>query len=101
MGPSFGLKGQANILAYTKRKTGKVYKLTNTVATLFGKAFARIEEDAVIAASKLIASVILSRKHIAINTGPSGTWSKRLKKNKTILKYQIHFTFLNCTHRKQ
>lgn len=71
-----------------------MYKiLTNTVATLFGKAFATIEEEAVIAASKLIASVILSRKHIAINTGPSGTWSKRLKENKTILKGQIDFIF--------
>lgn len=81
MGPRFNLKGQINILAYTKRKIGKVYKIpTITVATLFGKAFARIEEDAVIAAAKLIASIILTRKHIAINTGPSGTWSNTLKK---------------------
>lgn len=51
------------------------------MATLFGKVFARIEKDAVIPAAKLIASVILTRKHIAINIGPSGTWSNKLKGN--------------------
>lgn len=69
-----------------------MYKIhTNTVATLFGNAFARIEKDAVIAAAKLTASAILTRKHIAINIGPSGTWSNTLKKNKTILKCQVGF----------
>jgi hypothetical protein len=73
----------------------KIYKvLTNTVATLFGKAFARMESDAVIAALKLIASTILTRKHIVINIGPSGTWSKTLKKSKIILKCQSGLNFL-------
>lgn len=76
---------------------------TITVATWFGKAFARTEDDAVIAAAKLIASVTLTRKHIAINIGPSGTWSNTLKKNKTICKCQVGFYFLlfNSTHRKE
>lgn len=65
---------RANILAYTKRKIGNMYDIhTNTVATLFGKAFTRIEKEAVIAAAKLTASATLTRKHIAINIGPSGT----------------------------
>ena len=58
------------------------------MATLFGKVFVRIEKDAVIAAAKLIASVILTRKHRAIYTGPSGTWSNTLKKNRASLKCQ-------------
>lgn len=82
------------MLAYTQRKVGNTYKIhTNTVATLFGKAFARIEEDAVTAAAKLTASITLTRKHIAINTGPSGTRSNTLKRNKTILKCQASFHF--------
>lgn len=71
------------------------------MATLFGKAFVRIEEDAVTAAVKLIASAALTRKHIAINIGPSGTWSKTLKENETILKCKVGFNFFllfNCTH---
>lgn len=65
---------RANILAYTKRKIGNMYDIhTNTVATLFGKAFTRMEKEAVIAAAKLTASATLTRKHIAINIGPSGT----------------------------
>lgn len=63
------------------------------MATLFGKAFVRIEKDAVIAAAKLIASATLTRKHIAINIGPSGTWSNTLKENKTILKCKAGFNF--------
>lgn len=73
MDPSFNLEG-TSILIYIKRKRGKFYEIhTNTVATLFGKAFARIEKDAVIAAAKLMASVTLTRKHRAINIGPFGT----------------------------
>lgn len=49
----------------------------NMVVTLFRKAFARIEKDTVIAAAKLIASVILTRKHIAINIDPSGMLKER------------------------
>ena len=65
---------RANIFTYTKRKIGNTYEIhTNTVATLFGKAFTRMEKDAVIAAAKLTASATLTRKHIAINIGPSGT----------------------------
>lgn len=63
------------------------------MATLFGKAFVRIEEDAVTAAVKLIASAALTRKHIAINIGPSGTWSKTLKENETTLKCKVGFNF--------
>lgn len=73
---------------------------TNTVATLFGKAFTRIEKEAVIAAAKLTASATLTRKHIAINIGPSGTWSNTLKKNKTIHKCQAGFYCIS-THWKE
>lgn len=44
-----------------------------TVATLFGKALARMEDDAVMAAPKPMASAILTRKHMEINIGPSGS----------------------------
>lgn len=52
---------------------------TSTVAMLLGKAFARIENDAVIAAAKPIASTALTKKHKPMNTGPSGTLSSMLK----------------------
>lgn len=71
------------------------------VVTLFGKAFARTGKDTVIAAAKLITSVILTRKHIAINIDPSGMWSKMLKESKTILKCQVEsffFLLFNSTH---
>lgn len=76
-----------------KRKVRKEFKLhTKTVATLFGKAFARIEDDAVMAAPKPMASTILTRKHMTINMGPSGSWSKTLKKN-TIARIKLVLTF--------
>lgn len=87
---------RVNILAYTKRKIGNVYEIhTNTVATLFGKAFARMEKEAVIAAAKLTASAILTRKHIAIKIGPSGTLSNTLKENKAIFKCMVGKTVVS------
>lgn len=77
-----------------EKESKKKFKLhTKTVATLFGKAFARIEDDAVMAAPKPMASTILTRKHMTINMGPSGSWSKTLKKN-TIVKCQTGSNFL-------
>lgn len=94
MDPSFDLEGKTNILADIKKKIEKNYEIhTNTVATLFGKVFVRIATDAVIAAAKLIASATLTRKHIATNISPSGTWSNTLKENKTILKCKVGFNF--------
>lgn len=57
-----------------------VFALTRTVAILLGNAFARIENDAVIAAAKPTASTALTKKHKPINVGPLGTLSSILKK---------------------
>lgn len=57
-----------------------VFALTRTVAILLGNAFARIENDAVIAAAKPTASIALTKKHKLMNIGPLGTLSSILKK---------------------
>ena len=57
-----------------KKGLKNTFKLhTMTVATLFGKALARMDDDAVMAAPKPMASTILTRKHMAMNIGPSGS----------------------------
>lgn len=55
-------------------------ELTRTVAILVGNAFARIENEAVIAAEKLIASIALTKKQKMMNIGPLGTLSSILEK---------------------
>lgn len=55
-------------------------ELTRTVAILVGNAFVRIENDAVIAAAKLIASIALTKKQKLMNIGPLGTLSSILQK---------------------
>lgn len=53
---------------------------TITVATFCGKAFMRIENEAVAAAAKPMASIARTKKHSPINIGPSGALSKNLKR---------------------
>lgn len=59
------------------------FVLTRTVAILLGNAFARIENDAVIAAAKDIASIALTKKQKPMNIGPLGTLSNILGKKKS------------------
>lgn len=59
------------------------FALTRTVAILLGNAFARIEDDAVIAAAKPTASIALTKKHKPMNIGPLGTLSNILKTKQT------------------
>lgn len=58
----------------------QLFELTRTVAILEGNAFARIENDAVIAAAKLIASIALTKKQKPMNIGPLGSLSSILEK---------------------
>lgn len=64
-------------------------ELTRTVAILVGNAFARIENDAVIAAAKLIASIALTKKQKLMNIGPLGTLSSILEKKNPISKLDV------------
>lgn len=80
-----------NISPFTQKNIRIGGLPTSTVATLFGKAFVRIEDDAVIDAPKPMASITLTRKHMAINIGPSGSWSMTLKRNRALLQCQAFF----------
>lgn len=64
-------------------------ELTRTVAILVGNAFARIENEAVIAAAKLIASIALTKKQKLMNIGPLGTLSSILEKKNPISKLDL------------
>ena len=57
------------------------HQLTNAVATLSGKVFARMAKLAVKSAAAPRASTIRTSRHIAMYIGPSGNAYKKLKKN--------------------